>query len=274
MIRRAQPWLGTLVDISIADSLGEAALHSAFDAAFSAIARVHGLMSFHERDSDLSRINHAAPGERVEVDASTHAVIRHALALCEASDGIFDIACAWRLVEWGYLPAPDESVAAVPSGEMIAMGDGNVIRKRHAGWIDLGGIAKGYAVDAAIEALSRLGIQSACVNAGGDLRVLGTTTYEVSIRDPHHPTSTARRLPISEGALATSGAYFTRKQDGAELRSALIDGRNGVPVTRDFSVSVQAPTCMTADALTKIVAATGDANHSILAKYDAAALII
>jgi FAD:protein FMN transferase len=274
MTRRAQPWLGTLVDISITDSLDEAALHSVFDAAFSAIARVHRLMSFHEWDNDVSRINRAAPGERVDVDASTHAVIRHALALSEASDGIFDIACASQLVEWGYLPAPDESVVFVPSIDMIEMDDDSVIRKLHAGWIDLGGIAKGHAVDAAIEALSRWGILSACVNAGGDLRVLGTTPYEVSIRDPHSPTSIARRLSIGESALATSGAYFTRKQHGDTLCSALIDGRNGVPVTRDFSVSVLAPTCMTADALTKIVAATGDANHPLLTKYDAAALII
>jgi FAD:protein FMN transferase len=272
--RRAQPWLGTLVDISIADACDDAALHAAFDAAFSAIARVHRCMSFHERDSDVSRINHARAGERVEVDVATHGVIRHALALFDESAGIFDVACAARLVEWEYLPAQGDSAAFRPSGEMIAVDADCAIRKLHAGWIDLGGIAKGHAVDAAIEALEQCGIRSACVNAGGDLRVLGTTTYEVSIRDPHDPTSIASRLSISDGALATSGAYFTRKQHGDELRSALIDGRSGVAVTRDFSVSVQAPTCMAADALTKIVAATGNANHQVLAKYDATALII
>jgi thiamine biosynthesis lipoprotein len=272
MNRRAQPWLGTLVEITIADSLGESELHASFNAAFIAIARVHRLMSFHDPSSDVSRINFAHAGEIVEVDPSTHFVIVSALSLSEASGGIFDIACASKLVEWGYLPSVPET-ADVPSQKLLSINGSNRIRKLAAGAIDLGGIAKGYAVDAAIDALESMDIRSACVNAGGDLRVLGTVPFEISIRDPRNPGLAATRIPIRDGALATSGAYFTRRTCGGEPRSALIDGRCGAAVTRDFSVSVQAPECMTADALTKIVAATGD-HHPLLARYGAAAFII
>jgi len=274
MMRRAQPLLGTLVDISIADALDASSMRIAFEAAFSAIARVHGLMSFHEPASDVSRINRAIAGEIVEVNCGTHDVIRCALSLSTASEGIFDIACASRLVEWGYLPSPGGNGADVTCTGMLAVDEDRRIRKLHSGWIDLGGIAKGYAVDAAIDALASMGVESACVNAGGDLRVLGSAPYEVSIRDPHDPASIAMRKAVGDGALATSGAYFTRKQCGGVLRSALIDGRQGEAITRDFSVSVLAPQCMIADALTKVVAATADVHHPLLAQYEASAFII
>lgn len=274
MRRRAQPWLGTLVDISIADPLDEPVAHAAFDNAFAAIAQVHRLMSFHEPASDVSRVNRASAGQFVDVHPFTHAVIAHALELSEESDGIFDIACASRLAEWGYLPSSGEVPVAIASREMLLAESGNRIGKLHDGWIDLGGIAKGYAVDAAIDALQRAGIESACVNAGGDLRVLGAAPYMVAVRDPRNPRLIAMEMPVSDEAMATSGAYFTRKQDGEELRSALIDGRSGAALTRDFSVSVQAANCMFADALTKVVAATGNVQHPVLARYGAAALII
>jgi thiamine biosynthesis lipoprotein len=273
MNRRAQPWLGTLVEITIADPLGESELHVGFNAAFLAIAQVHRLMSFHDPASDVSRINRARAGETVEVNLATHFVIRNALSLWEASCGIFDIACASKLVEWGYLPSVPET-ADMPVQKMLALDESNRIRKLTAGAIDLGGIAKGYAVDAAIDALERMNIRSACVNAGGDLRVLGASPFEILIRDPRNPVLTATRIPIRHGALATSGAYFTRRTCDNESRSTLIDGRSGAAVTRDFSVSVQAHECMTADALTKIVAATGDPHHPLLARYRAAAFII
>jgi thiamine biosynthesis lipoprotein len=146
--------------------------------------------------------------------------------------------------------------------------------KRREGWIDLGGIAKGYAVDAAVAALQTKGVQSACVNAGGDLRVLGDVPFDISVRDPRDPVAMALSIPIRNGALATSGAYFSRQHIDGELRSALIDGRNAAALTDEFSVSVEAPTCMIADALTKVVAATRDREHPLLARYEARARII
>jgi len=95
MIRRAQPWLGTLVEISASGA--RAGL--AGTRAFAEVARVHKLMSFHDPDSDISRINRAPPGEAVPVDPVTSRVLELAAQVAVLSGGAFDIGCAPRLVE-------------------------------------------------------------------------------------------------------------------------------------------------------------------------------
>ena len=141
-------------------------------------------------------------------------------------------------------------------------------------WIDLGGIAKGYAVDMAIVALQERGVQSACVNAGGDLRVFGDVAYPVIVRRPDAPTMGGVQLTLQDEALATSGTYFSRKLIDERAVSALIDARDGRAINANFSASVRAPTCMLADALTKLVMASGDALHPALARFGATATII
>ena len=81
MIRRAQPWLGTLVEISVEDTAGQ----DAVTRAFAEVARLHGLMSFHDGASDVARINRALPGDVVRVDAATWEVLRLALEIGRAS---------------------------------------------------------------------------------------------------------------------------------------------------------------------------------------------
>ena len=273
MTRRAQPWLGTLVEITIADTLGDADLNLAFGCAFDAIAAVHRLMSFHDPDSDVSRINRAAPGTALDIDPRTALVLRAALALARESESLFNPFCAPRLVEWDYLPAP-----AGPAPDWYAPCstlelDGCSVLKKAAAWIDLGGIAKGYAVDSAVTTLQDCGILSACVNAGGDLRVIGPDAWPVQLRNPRHPTASAYATTLCNAALATSSIYFSRKKRLGQLRSALVHGRDGEPVLRDTSVSVSAPSCMMADGLTKVVAISGDVRHIALKAHHASAFI-
>lgn len=273
MKRRAQPWLGTLVEIAIADPLDDGSLFHCFDSAFSAVAEVHRLMSFHDPASDVSRINRAQVGEAVRVDMRTYAVLQAALAVSRASGGIFDITCAPRLVDSGYLPAPEGHEADhVPHRDGLVLGDQLRVWKTAPLWIDLGGIAKGYAVDLAVAALERQGVDSACVNAGGDLRATGDSAYPVLVRDPHTPTRIARQIEVCNTALATSANYFSGARSAD--RSVLIDGRNGHACPGEFSVTVQAPTCMLADGLTKVVAASGRTDHVALSHFEATAFII
>lgn len=276
MMRRAQPWLGTLVEITVGDASPYVDL-TCFDAAFAEIALVHRLMSFHDPESDVSRINRAAIGERVAIHAHTFNVIQSALSLTVATDGIFNIHCAPRLVEWDYLPTPHPDAVMptyIPTRSSIVLAEQNQVEKTYAGWIDLGGIAKGYAVDLAITTLQRLGVVSACVNAGGDLRVCGDIPYPIAIRHPVDPVSMAQQMIICNEALATSGTYFSSKRIHDQEYSALLNGKDGMVVTANFSASVCAPTCMLADALTKVVMATGDSMHPALAQFGARALII
>jgi thiamine biosynthesis lipoprotein len=275
MKRRAQPWLGTLVEITIADALGDARLIPCFNDAFARIADVHRLMSFHDPASDVSRINRAATGEWVEIHAHTYEVIRCALSMTAATGGIFDVSCAPKLVEWGYLPTPAGALPQyVADRSALILQHGYRIKKTRAAWIDLGGIAKGYAVDLAIASLQQSGIASACVNAGGDLRAFGDISYPVAIRHPANPGKTALRTELRQQALATSGTYFSRKRINDRDCSALIDGSDGQAVAAGFSASIRAPTCMLADALTKLVMASAKPRHPLLERFGAAAFIV
>jgi thiamine biosynthesis lipoprotein len=279
MIRRAQPWLGTLVEITVRDGAtatgAEAALQRAIGDAFAEIALVQRLMSFYDPDSDLSRLNRVAPGAVIAVSAHTVQVLRLAEHMRLACDGIFNIACAPQLVRWDCLPAPHAARPAYdPHARVVEVDDDNTVRKLGPGWIDLGGIAKGYAVDLAIAALARAGVQSACVNAGGDLRAIGEHGFEVRLRAPAAPTRAGARLTVREAALATSATYFSaREHEGASV-SDLVDGRDGTPMLTKSSVSVRAASCAVADALTKVVLASGRADHPALAVFGATALII
>ena len=278
MQRRAQPWLGTLVEISISDDLPALVLQQAFQAAFGAIAQIHGLMSFHAADSDVSRINQAEVGSQLTLHPHTYTVIAAALKLCEASAGLFDIRVAGQLAQWGYLPLPEQPrTAALPyQAHMIAwrLLPNYVLEKCRDDFLDLGGIAKGYAVDQAILALQNLGIQQACVNAGGDLRVIGAQAIEIAIRDPAAPQTMAGTVTLINQALATSASYFSAKQYGEQQVSALVHGGTGAALLERCSVSVRAPECLWADALTKVVAASGNAQHACLDLFFAEAFII
>jgi thiamine biosynthesis lipoprotein len=231
----------------------------------------------------VTRFNRAPVGALLELDPHTLQVLQCALQIHAASGGLFDIGCGATLAAWDYLPSPN--ARAVPSlagwprhpALRIEAGRGPTVTKTAAAWIDLGGIAKGYAVDQAIAALQRAGIGSACVNAGGDLRAYGDYGFPVAIRDPRQPGRAALHTRLSNQAMASSGSYFSRKRIAAREVSALVDGRDGRPLTGPLDplgATVRAPSCMLADALTKVVLASADPHHPALRQFGASAFII
>jgi thiamine biosynthesis lipoprotein len=273
MIRRAQPWLGTLVDITVDDTAGQDAVTKAF----AEIARLHGLMSFHDGASDIARINRALPGDVVRVDAATWDVLRLATDIAGLSGGAFDIACAPWLVDRRILPLPAPAQAypaARTSAGVFALDDGGRVLKQAAGWIDVGGIAKGYIVDAAVAVLEAAGVGGGCVNAGGDLRAFGTMEVPVAVRAPRAPGRAARHIMLCGEALATSGSYFSARAHEGGVVSALLDARDGRTLVSAASATVRASRCAVADALTKVVLATGDYAHPALAAFGATAFLI
>ncbi len=278
MQRRAQPWLGTLVEISIHDDLASPVLQQAFQAGFAAIAQIHALMSFHAPDSEVSRINQAAVGAQLSLNPHTYGVISAALKLSEASAGLFDIRVAGQLVQWDYLPQPEHTLTPVLPYQTREIAWRLLpdfrLEKCRNDWLDLGGIAKGYAVDQAIRALQQAGIEQACVNAGGDLRVIGEQALEIAIRAPGAPQSMAGSVSVCNQALATSASYFSAKPYGESQVSALLHGGTGAALTEPRSISVRAQECLWADALTKVVAASGNAQHVCLDLFSAEAFII
>ena len=271
-VRRGRPALGTFVEIT-ARGDGEAKLHDAVDRAFNAIAKVERLMSFHHSDSDVSRINHEAFRRKVTVGPWTWRVLRAAQKLSHETDGIFDITVARKLMQWKYLPQRYQNLSE-GNWRDIVLEKNYTVRFRQRVIVDLGGIAKGFAVDRAVEALKRAGVVSGVVNAGGDLRVFGLESELVHLRHPAEPMRPAGAITLRERALATSGTYFAQKRHGRAVISSLLDGRTRRCSRNLISVSVGAPVCMIADALTKIVFVLREKSAPLLARYHADALLL
>jgi thiamine biosynthesis lipoprotein len=271
-LRRSRPLLGTFVEIS-ATGAGDA--FPAIDAAFAAIERVQALMSYHEEASDVARINASPAGCVVDVDADTYGLLEFASRLHRLSRGAFDIATAPALVEVGFLPAPRTRDGAPPTAtaDDLELLGRNRVRWRREGWIDLGGIAKGYAVDRAVMALIAFGMEDGVVNAGGDLRVFGAD-QPIHVRHPDHPGSLAYLGEIRDCALATSGGYFSGNAIAGGGSDPLVDPGRGACTTWNMGVSVIARDCMTADALTKVVRLAPESAPGILDRFGAQAVVI
>jgi thiamine biosynthesis lipoprotein len=267
-ISRAKPLLGTLVEISVV-GLDEDAAHRAIDRGFAAVAEIHALMSFHDAASDVSRLN--ADGIfGVRVDPHTRTVLLRAQEIAEYSDGLFDITAAAHLVSWGFLPAPTSAQLPKPetSWRDIVV-EADVVRFSKPLWIDLGGIAKGYAVDYAMAAMDLPAHVQAVVNAGGDLRVAGPHAEPVLLRSALI-TDAVPVVEIADGALASSsGREHQRPFRGSFVGPHV--GRGGVSVGTQRFVSVAARDCLTADALTKVVLAAGIDAEPILGHFGALA---
>lgn len=271
-MRRARPLLGTVVEIA---AEGEAhTLPKAIEAAFAAIAGVQRLMSFHDSGSDLSRINAAAAGLEIAVDRQTFRVLEFAHELSDASDGAFDVTIAPSLVESGFLPErAGEPILRGATYRDLQILPGHRVCWRRKGWADLGGIAKGYAVDCAVAALRSEGVTTAVVNAGGDLRCFGQP-QPIYVRHPSVPESLVSLDRLTDSAVATSAGYFSRtEKDGREV-DPLVDPEQGRCTTWDASISVVASDGMTADALTKIVRLSPDTAPGILDRFGAQAIVI
>jgi thiamine biosynthesis lipoprotein len=271
-LRRARPLLGTLVEISAEGAAR--GLAAAVDGAFAAIERVQQLMSFHDPESDVSRLNRDAFRAPVEVDPQTWCVLARAREISEASHGAFDITVAPRLVEWGYLPSSPRALPpATPNRYRgIELLPEFRVRFLQPALIDLGGIAKGYAVDAGCRALEKDGVFDYVVNAGGDLRV-GVSEAIVHVRHPGLPMNAFVPLRVRAAALATSARYFV-ESDGSEDLHPIVAPDTGAPAASRDSISVRAADCITADALTKVVAILGPRAAPILERLDAEALML
>lgn len=270
-MRRARPLLGTFIEIE-AEGLPDPRLETAINAAFDAVELVQRLMSFHDPASELSALNRRAVFEPVTVHPWTAKVLRWALSIYCATHGLFDCAVGHELLRWRMLP--DHGFDTVTTGNLSAVcvlpGDRIAYSSKIA--VDLGGIAKGFAVDRAIATLRRHGVRIATVNAGGDLRVIGPEARPIYLRDPVDPARIAFAGFLQNGAIATTSAAATLKTfRGCEV-SALVS-KTRTPVTDRANYSVIAGTCLVADALTKVLAQVKRADSADFSRFGAKAFV-
>jgi thiamine biosynthesis lipoprotein len=273
-LRRARPLLGTLVEVrATTPTLAQAG--RAVRAAFAAVERVHQLMSFHEPASDLSLLNQQAARRAVRVHAWTWRVLCRAQKLHAASGGLFDIAVAPALVRHGWLPrntAARPAVAGTTADMMLLAG--NRVRFRRPLLLDLGGIAKGFAVDQAVAALRRAGATAGLVNAGGDLRVFGPQSEPIHVRLPELPGALVPLGKVRDGAVATSAHYFAQRRVGGKARAPIFHPHRRAFAGEARSVTVFARECWLADALCKVAWLAGADAYPLLQKFAARARVL
>jgi len=234
------------------------------DAVMADMHRTDELMSTYKPGSQLSQVNAHAYERPVQVDADIIDVVEKSLEYSRLSDGIFDITYA----SVGYLydyraqlhPTEDQIAAALPSVDYRQLRldrEARTIRFLKPGMrIDLGGFAKGWAVDRGVEILRALGIEHAMVNAGGDTRLLGDRLgkpWIVGIRDPRRDGVVVTRIPLEDEAISTSGDYERYfEHDGVRHHHILVPGTGKSPGAVR-SVTVIGPTATHTDGLTKPV---------------------
>lgn len=258
-IHRAQPLLGTLVDIYV-----ENASAAAVDRAFARIATVQRLMSFHDANSDLSRINRGAHLAPVTVHPSTYRVLRLALSLYHLTQHRFNPAVGRELVRTHRLPDHGFDAGATLDFAALSLLRNNRVFARQPLVISLDGIAKGYAVDCAVHALQAAGAKAGRVSAGGDLRVFGPQSQLVQVRDIDGAIHVAGRL--HNGAAATSQVGTP----GDDVHPAQLCYASHAAPQKRGTVTVLAKTAWLADALTKVAAIAPQE----LARFGAASLYL
>jgi FAD:protein FMN transferase len=274
-VRRMRPYLGTFVEIRVS-GLNEQDAVAAVDRAFARVATVEERMSAHNPHSDLGRLYRARKNEAVNVHPWTCQVIRAAKKLHRLSDGVFDITVGDVLEGKGFLPQWRGARRTRAPGTMAdaELLDDNVVRLQRTVRFDLGGIAKGFAVDRAVQALVESGAVSGCVNAGGDFRIFGDRAEPLLLRDPVDPTRILRTGEIQIGAAATSAGYFRRRRNGSAFVTPLVDGRNRSTLNLRDSITVLASSCMWADALTKVLAIDLQRGSALLRQFHAKAVLL
>lgn len=277
---RCQPALGTFVEIEASpseqasNSDNDKVLIYAIDQAFAAVQTAQSCMSVFDSKSDLSQINQ---GKFFKQAGSIHPWLWQVLKLAKeihALSPAFDPSATIALTLQGIRPQIDNTSEVHLGGidDVILLDDYRLLTRSPV-YLDLGGIAKGAAVDRAIDALKSHGVKSGSVNAGGDLRVFGARAHPIYIRRPSSPQNTICIGKLQDGALATSGDYFASQSHDAHLPAGhLINPEYGRPIHTQKSFSVIAPLCAVADALTKVFAITGNAQHPAIRHFDAQAI--
>jgi thiamine biosynthesis lipoprotein len=240
------------------------AVRASFEAALSEIQRLEDLMTTW-RDSEVSRINAAAGTSAVTVSEETFEVIREALWASTISDGTFDITFhtlhgLWRFDEDldPHPPREEDLRARLPfvNYRYVTLDEPTRrVKITHTKTqIGLGGIAKGYAVDRAARVLSKAGLRSFFVQAGGDLLARGTkpdgSDWQAGVRDPRGPDGAYfAKIALRDHAFSTAGDYERAYIVGKKRYHHILDPRTGHPATACRSVTIWAPTALLADAI-------------------------
>lgn len=274
-LERCKTLLGTFVEIELKGNVTDDQLVSLSEVVFNEIERIHNLFSFHSEESEISSLNRQAlalanrsQGDNqsltVNVSEDLDKVLSLALELNKFTRGLYDISIAPSLILNDQLPnhlslnlIDKKCTFKFGNSRHITCNKG-VVTIEQPLCIDLGGIAKGYAVDCA---LSKVPEHVYCrINAGGDLAV-NQWKNEAALLKYNKRSSATRRVKMQNRALATSGNYHRKN------KSAFVNPLSGKHVRFKGSMSVFASQAMLSDALTKAMILSSRAQRRQMAKY-------
>lgn len=257
--RDTREMMGTRVDVELwADDAAKAEL--VINDAMAAMEQVDWMMNPLDPDSELSAVNRAAYDQPVQVPEDIYTVVKRALFYSAVSDGAFDISFAsvGQFYDYRAGQAPSDELVSqhreqINYKAIVLDADNKSIGFTVEGLqLDLGGIAKGFAVDRAIEVLQRAGIVAGFVSAGGDSRILGDygdRPRMIGIKHPRKKDEFAVMIPLSNTAISTSGDYERFFMDGDTRVHHILDPQTGRSSGKVQSVSVLAKQAIDSDAL-------------------------
>jgi len=231
--------------------------------AFDEVDRIDRLMSHYKADSPLSRLNREAARHAVVVDKELFDFIERSLRYTEESGGTFDITVGPLMKAWGFFRGDNR----VPDAAELTrvrrrVGAHHVILNRGAQTIafdtdgvelDLGGIAKGYAVDRVVELLRARHVTAALISAGGSSvyglgSPPGRDAWSVKIQDPVDATKVALSVDLKDASLSVAGSAEKWFAAGGVMYTHIMDPRTGEPVQGMLSVAVVTPSATAGDA--------------------------
>ncbi len=244
--------------------------------AIAEVQRIEAKFSRYRAASVVSRINSAAgSGRAVEVDAETAHLLDFAATLFATSDGLFDATSGTLRKAWDFRNArlPDaghiETLLRLVGWQHVRWKDRRIELPIVGMELDFGGFGKEYAADRAATVLQQQGLRHGMVNLGGDIRLVGPRPgglpWSLGIQHPRDEHRLLATLALGSGALATSGDYERCFDIDGVRYCHVLNPRTGWPVQAWRSVSVVAPACLAAGALTTVAMLKGNAALAFLA---------
>jgi len=281
--------MGTYVNVTLVTSDSAASAADAA-AAHAAIQLVDSLMSNWTTTSEVARINRVADSVTTHVQPLVADVIARSLRVWRGSDHTFDITIEPLVRAWGFIGGPrrvptDQEARA--AWALVGAGDvafdsaaGTIHFARRGMRIDLGGIAKGYAVDRAMDVLRARGVKAALVDASGNMMSLGTPPgsehWRIGLRDPRDSVPYFARLWLDGDAISTSANYEQFVTKDGKRYGHIMDPRTGQPASGLLAVTLVAPDATTSDAWDTPLYILGleAAKAKLVARTDIAAVLI
>jgi thiamine biosynthesis lipoprotein len=276
VVRHPERVMGTTCTLAaVVEPRRKAEAERTLKEAEAALRAVEAHMSIWLADSEISRLNAAPAVKEVALSPDTAVVLQSARDAAEETGGAFDITCGPVIELWkragqvGRLPSEAEIADArqASSWELIALTQRAAVKRASAARVDLGGIAKGYAVDRAVGILQGAGLTGGVVDVGGDMRCFGLppkgSAWEVDIKDPFEE-GVMTVLQVRSGAVCTSGNYARFTVIEGERYSHIVDPRSGRPAEAVPSVTVVAADALTADVWASALSVLGEQGFALL----------